>query len=197
MAKQARVRKPPNEYDRRRLARRDELWPDAAAAVFDKFKEDGWFTLLRTVPMICTLIKVLGEKSDPSRVYLELWARQRDDGFVTIDDQAEFASVAGYYRGTTRSIRSLREALERLVSLGFIRTAPKGMRKHAYVLILHPHDVVQQIHHRTPKRIPEWWWSLFTLRLDEVGTRLRPVPTVPSKKAGESGEEYPESLDES
>lgn len=160
-------------FDRRRRARRDALWPGSQDEVYDRKAEAGFTTVPRTLGMIMTLIKTMSGKGDPSRVYLELWMRQRDDGFVELDDLDELASVTGYYRGQTRRARSFREALERLQGMGFIRTAPKGPRKYAFVLILHPHDVVQRLRHEDPGRIPDWWWSLFELRVQDIGATLR------------------------
>lgn len=185
------------QYDRRRLALRDRLWPDAASFIYYRKDEAGFITIPRTLPMIGTLIKYLSDKHDPSRVYFELWARQRDDGLVVIDDPDELATAAGFYRGETRRRRSLREALDRLVELGFLRIAGKGVRKHAFVLILHPHDVIQRIHHADRRRIPDWWWSLFEFRTQDIGAKLRLKPPKRGKKPVEGDDpfdDFPEAL---
>lgn len=181
-------------YDIKRLARRDTIWEDARDVIWNRKDETGFITVPRTLSMICTLIKILGEKLDPSRVYFELWSRQRDDGYVEIDDPDELAQASGFYR--SRRVRSLREALDRLHELGFIRIAGKGQRKYAFVLILHPHDVIQELHHREPNRIPPWWWELFRLRTQDIGTFLRWKPPVPLKAGAASLDAFPEALDE-
>ncbi len=187
------------KYDLKRLKRRNTLWPDAADVIYNRKDEFGFITVPRTLAMIGTLIKHLGETVDPSRVYWELWSRQRDDGFVEIDDPDEFAQAAGFHRGTTRRVRSLREGLDRLAELGFIRLAGKGQRKHAFVLVLHPHDVVQQIRHEHATRIPDWWWELFQLRAGDIGAVLRWKPAPPAKAAtigaAESLDAFPDALE--
>jgi len=163
------------QYDLRRRTRRDRIWPEAGDLIYHRNSESGFITIPRTLSMICTLVKLLGGKRDPSRVYFELWTRQRDDGFVEIDDPDELAQVCGFW-SPSRAVRSLREALSALSDLGFIRLAPKGQRKFAFALILHPHDVVQRIRHEEPRKIPSWWWALFEMRTDDIGARLRWEP---------------------
>ena len=181
------------QYDRRRLARRNSIWDDAEPHIYNRKEESGFITIPRTLPLVCTLLKILGEKNDPSRVYFELWCRQRDDGFVEIDDGDEVAAAAGFYRGSTRRVRSLREALDQLEKLGFIRISGKGPRKYAFILILHPHDVVQRIKHEHPDWIPDWWWSLFSLRVQDIGAKLR---WEPPKAAPATLDAFPEALDD-
>ncbi len=186
-------------YDLKRLKRRDTLWPDAADVIWNRKDETGFITVPRTLPMIGTLIKYLGVRVDPSRAYWELWSRQRDDGFVEIDDPDELAQASGFHRGTTRRVRSLREALDRLAELGFIRLGAKGQRKYAFVLVLHPHDVIQRLRHEHPKSIPDWWWELFQLRTADIGAELRWKPTPPKKATATAGAEtldaFPATVD--
>src|SRR5688572_23551374 len=103
------------QYDRKRRMLRDSLWGDRAdELIYDRKAESGFFTLPRTMPLMLTLIAHLSKRGDPSGAYLELWARQRDDGFVEILDPDEMAVGAGFHRGTTRRVRSFHEALEEL-----------------------------------------------------------------------------------
>jgi hypothetical protein len=180
------------QYDQKRRALRNTMWADSDQVIYNREAETGFTTVPRTLSLVCTLLKVLGEKNDPSRVYLELWCRQRDDGFVEILDTEELASSAGFYRGPKRQARSLREALDRLAQLGFIRISAKGTRKYGYVLVLHPHDVVQRMKDEEPDRIPGWWWGLFSDRTQDIKAVLRLKP-APRK---ETFEDFPEGLDE-
>src|SRR5690348_14278808 len=126
------------QYDLRRRRKRDELWPDSESVIYDKTAETGFCTVPRTLPLITTLIRILSEK-DPSRVYMDLWFRQRDDGFVEAEDPDEMAACSGYATGT-RHVRTWREKLDELQKLGFIRIMSKGTQKYRYILLLHPHD---------------------------------------------------------
>lgn len=182
------------QYDKARIQLRDSLWKDAPDRVWDRASEDGFVTLPRTLPLIATLIKFLGRGVDPSRTYLSLWFRQRDHGFVEILDAEELAAESGF--SGTRKVRSLNEALDQLDRLGFIRVATKGTRKHAFILILHPHDVVQRLYHEDPNRIPEWWWSLFRLRIQDIKATLRWKPPRRVSGPDEDFEDFPTSLDE-
>src|SRR6266705_1905449 len=106
------------KWDQKRLAKRDSIWEDASDVIWNRKNEAGFITIPRTLSMMMTLLRHFGEKNDPSRVYFELWCRQRDDGYVEIDDPDELAQAAGFTR--SRRLRSLREALDQLHDLGFI-----------------------------------------------------------------------------
>ena len=67
-------------------------------------------------------------------------------------------------------MRSWRERLDLLEKLGFIRTSSKGSRSRAYVLILHPHQVVRRL--RDEKRVPDFWWSVFRDRIISIGGKM-------------------------
>lgn len=158
-------------FDTKRQARRDALWPGSVEEIYDKSDESGFCTIPRTMSLIAVLIRALSKK-DPSRIYIDLWSRQRDDGFIDVEDPEELAQSSGYPQAP-RNVRTWREGIEDLVRLGFIKTSPRGTRKHKYILLLHPHDVVERIHDTEPGRIPEWWWSLFTNRVLDIGAKLR------------------------
>ena len=49
-----------------------------------------------------------------------------------------------------------------------LRTSGSG-----YLLLVHPHDAVQRLRKSRKKDIPEWWWSLFSKRIAEIGATLR------------------------
>jgi hypothetical protein len=173
----------------RRVERRESLWPGSEALIYNRKDESGFCTLPRTLSLIATLIKQLSSTKDPSRVFLDLWFRQRDDGFVEVEDQEEMAASCGYSR-PPRNVRTWREAIDELERLGFIKVGRKGTRKYAYVLLLHPHDVVQQLRHKKPKAIPDWWVSLFDNRVMDIGATLRWSP--PAKT---DFDDFPEALD--
>lgn len=176
-------------YDKKRQARRNEFWPQSSKVIYDKRDEAGFCTVPRSLAMIATLIHHLS-KNDPSRVYWDLWTRQRDDGYVEIEDAEEMAACSGL-KGT-RALKSWREKLEELQRLGFIRIQAKGNQKYKYILLLHPHDVVQQMKHADPAAIPDWWWSLFQIRMRDVGAKLRWSP--PKAKVADDFEDFPNAL---
>jgi hypothetical protein len=181
-------------YDRKRMARRDERWPESKDLIYNKREESGFCTVPRTLLLVSTLIRHLS-KQDPSRVYLDLWMRQRDDGYVEVDDPQEMAAAAGLLG--TRAVKSWREKLDELCRLGFIEFKEKGNQKYKYILILHPHDVVQRMHHENPAQIPDTWWSYFLTRIEDIGATLRWTPPKPKKKAtGDDFSDFPGALED-
>jgi len=163
------VKKTPEE---RRVALRDSLWPGAKSRVWKRTEEDGFSTIPRTLPLIGTLIRVLTKDLDASRAYFDLWGRVFDEGLVDVLDEEEFAASCGYPT-SGRNVRTWRERIEALVALGLVEVKPKGTKKFGYILLIHPHDAVQRLRKNRKKDIPEWWWSLFSKRVAEIGATLR------------------------
>lgn len=178
-------------FDRRRHLRRDTFWPDSKEVIYNKREESGFCTIPRTIALVATLIRHMS-KRDPSRVYWDLWTRQRDDGYVEIEDQEEMAMISGLTG--TRAIKSWREKLDELARLGFIRIQGKGNQKYKYILLLHPHDVVQQIHHTNPEKLPRGWWSTFETRIQDISAVLRWEPPSAERKKDDEFEEFPGAL---
>jgi hypothetical protein len=179
-------------YDARRRALRNGLWPDSESVIYDKRDENGFCTVPRTLPLVATLLRHISA-NDPSRVYMELWFRQRDDGFVEVEDSDEMAAGSGYATGT-RNVRTWREKLDELETLGFLRIKGKGNQKYRYLLLLHPHDVVQRIRSLSPEKIPEWWWGYFESRVRDIKADLR---LNRPEKADLDFADFPGTLDES
>lgn len=169
-----------NASEKRRELR-DRLWPDAGKVIWSRQTDDGYFSVPRTLPLVMTLINEVAPKpkGDPSRVYCELWSRVFDEGFIEMEDEADHAFAAGFT--TARGIRTWRERMDALADLGFIRVKPDGSRKYGYVLIVHPHDVVESL--RKAKKVPEGWYNTYVDRAGKIGARIgrprkTPVPAV-------------------
>ncbi len=121
-----------------------------------------------------TLIDQLKSKGkDAARVYLDLWSRQMDDSMVVVNDEASMAYSSGYI-SSTRNVRSWRERIDLLRELGFVSVKPRGSRGYGYILLHHPHRVVQEL--RAKGMVPENWWWEFTNRAGEVGAQLPADP---------------------
>ena len=178
--------------NRRRQSVCESHWPDYRSVTYYHKNEKGFCTIPRTLPMIASLIQQISTVGDSSKVYIELWSRMFDPaGFVEITDEEQCANACGYMSSTSRAIRSWRERIDELERLGFIRVAGWGTRKRAYILLLHPHQAVQQLRQSGFVTIPEPWWQLFKMRLAAIGSELPPL------KEPESVEEitWPESDD--
>lgn len=158
------------KHAKKRLELRDQLWPDAAEVTWSRSQNKGFTTVPRILPLVMCLINCMSNKGDPSRVYLDLWCRVFDEGFITIRDETEMAFSAGY--SGTRAVRTWREHLQSLSDLGFLRTAQNGNRDIGHVLILNPYTVCAVLRKKSSKRIPDEWWSAFLTRANETGATI-------------------------
>ncbi len=158
-------------HSERRIALREELWPGSQNQIWSA-KEDGFCSMPRTVPLIATLISELTPRIDPARVYVDLWARNFNEGIVEVTSEADMAACCGFASGTP-TVRSWQERMAAIEHLGFIKVTRKGTRKFGYVLMLHPHDCVQNLKQSGVRKIPDWWWDLYTSRLRETGAPTR------------------------
>jgi hypothetical protein len=146
--------------------KRDGLWPDAQDLVFSP-AGGGWARMPRTIPMIASLIDIMGGRESAGRLYITLWAYEYGDGFVEVPDPAQLALEAGYL--TSRAERTFAERIGLIKKFGFIRTAANGLRDNGFVLLLDPHQVVGRIRAETPSEVPDRWWSAFQSRCANVG----------------------------
>src|SRR5437016_9534582 len=108
----------PSPRQEKRLARRNEIWPDSEKEIW-KTEEIGWAPVLpRVLPQVAALANHLAPKGkgDPGLVYLDLWFRTDEDSFVRIlriDDMAAGVGFTGQ-----RMERSWNERMEALEELG-------------------------------------------------------------------------------
>jgi len=116
-----------------------------------------------------TLLNLLSKNKDLSRVYFELWCRAFDEAIVDVSDEEALAYASGYV-SPTRNIRTWRERITLLEKLGFIITKQAGSRKYRYILLLHPHQVIEKLHQ--DGKVGEDWYSAYQARAAEIGTRL-------------------------
>ena len=95
----------------------DELWTGE--------RELGWFSSPRSLPLILGLLsmKQISGNRNPAMVYLELLSRQRGEGVIEMNHEADHAFAAGYVGN--RAIRTWQERMKLLQELGFIQTVAK------------------------------------------------------------------------
>jgi len=145
-------------------ARREEIrkqhWPNED--LWTGEREKGWFPAPRTLPLILSLLssKEISAGRDPSSVYLDLLSRQRGEGIIEMDNEADHAFAAGYEG--RRAVRTWQERMELLKESGFIKTVESGNQRYKYVAIIHPTTAVQFL--RNKKRIPDKWWNAYIAR---------------------------------
>lgn len=169
----------------KRLELRDGLWPDAELVVWMHTKYKGFKSIPRLLPLICALIKASKGKAkgDPTLVYLDLWCRVWDEALIDRVDEYEFSFSSGYTGN--RAVRTWREHIQLLETLGFIRTKSAGNRGYGAILLIDPIQV--SINKRAQGQVDDDWWNAFQKMAIDYGTKL-PTPTVtasPSKSKKE------------
>lgn len=155
--------------DQRRTDRRNELWDGATDEVWVRQKNDGYTTIPRILPLITVLLRQLTKGSgDPSSVYVELWARVYDEGYVQIKNEIDHVYSAGHTG--TRGTRTWRERMMMLEDHGFIKLKPNGAQQFGHVLIVNPLLVAARLN--AAGKVPEAWWAAFLSRVDEIGAEI-------------------------
>lgn len=152
----------------KRIELRDSLWPGSDKLIWDRHNNKGFGTIPRLLPLILQLIKKLSDKGDSSMVYFELWARNMDEGIISKIDSDECAYASGY--NGARAVRTWRDHIFQLESLGFIKTKQAGNKEYAHILIINPLLVCQQL--RNKNKVPEEWWTAYVQRASEIGAKL-------------------------
>lgn len=173
----------------RREALRREFWPGEDPWTGDNDK--GWFRAPRTLPLLLVLLsqKALSGKQDPTRVYLELFARHIDSGVIEMCHEGDHAFAAGY--DGSRSVRTWQERMRMLERLGLIRTRRVGNQEFKFVLLVHPTTVIKKL--RDDSKVPAHWWDAYRARQIETkeathesratARKLRKVVSIRSKVA--------------
>ena len=115
---------------------RNKIWPDEDAWTGEN--EVGFFQAPRTLPLILVLLsmKAVSGKLNPSRVYLELWARHMGGGIIEMKHEGDHAYAAGYT--SRRGVRTRRDNMALLEANGFIKTKKAGNQQYKYVFLIHP-----------------------------------------------------------
>ncbi len=150
---------------------RDELrrkfWPNEDAWTGES--ELGFFQAPRTLPLLLLLMssKTLSGRKNPSRVYIELWARHMGGAVIDMRPETEHAYAAGYT--SNRGMRTWRDNMALLESTGFIKTKKIGNQQYRYVLLIHPTAVVEKL--KAQKKVDEEWVTAYEARQTETKER--------------------------
>lgn len=129
-------------------------------------RNDGYTTIPRTMPIIMEMVDVLTKGTPAGQTLLTLWCRSPDHALVTIESPAVMATEAGF--SGERAVDTWRRRMKKLQELHFIMTKKGAAGDFHYVLLLHPHWVIEQL--RTAGvGVPESIYGRFIERLMEVG----------------------------
>lgn len=132
---------------KRRIKLRREIWPDVKNfMLWDRKTFSGFTTIPRTLPIIMKIIDSLDSKK-AGRTYFDLWCRAFDDYVIDLRDEAEAAYQSGY--SGQRAVRSWRERVDILEQNGFIKLKKGPTGTYRYILLLDPHDVVDELNNKS------------------------------------------------
>lgn len=134
--------------------------------LWHRSRNDGYTSIPRTMPIIMELVDAMTKGQPAGQALLTLWCRSPDHALVTIENPAVMATEAGF--SGERAVDTWRRRMRKLAELGFILTAPGASGDFHYVVLLHPHWVIEQLKHKGVG-VPESIYKRFIERLLEVG----------------------------
>jgi hypothetical protein len=145
-----------------------ELIPGGDALVWPRAGEGGWFQGPRSLPLILAVVntKQFRGNVDIASTYLALLAENWGEGLVEIKGESDAAMLAGL-RADARGLRGWRDRMRKLEKLELIRIFPRGTQAIGYVVLMHPHDVLQRL--RDKRKIDDGMWNLYQSKLRESG----------------------------
>ena len=134
------------------LALRTTLWPGVSdSELWSRKTAKGFATVPRTLPMIMNIADSFTKNTPVSSVYLDLWCRMRDEGFVKLDKPAEMAMAAGFMTARGPGIWASR--LDLLETHGFISLAPGAHGPRSFALLFNPYRVILAKREQIDKRL--------------------------------------------
>jgi hypothetical protein len=131
---------------KKRIALREHLSPGSSARIWPQPNEAGWSKMPRYIAVILRALQKNASKGyDLGAVYLELLARNEEEGIVEIVKEEEHAYLSGY-KANARGVRSWRERVRMLEQLGFIEAYPRGVARIDQVIVRHPRHALEALH---------------------------------------------------
>lgn len=116
----------------------DRVWD-----IKNKKRTKGFTSIPRAMPLIGSIMDSLAGKGKPvSTVYLELWCRANEQGFITLSRPLETAFASGY--SGERGLSTWKERVRRLETLNFISTKPGSISDLNYVQIWNPYLIIKE-----------------------------------------------------
>ncbi len=150
---------------KRQLAARSKLWPELTDAMLWNMDNEGWVALPRLMPLMMSIMDDLSDKGFPiSRTYLEMWARLREEQFLTLNRPEEMAFHAGFEG--QRALRTWKDRVQRLANLGFIGLVPGPLGDLSYAVFYNPYHVIKRAY--LARRVQERKWQALVVRANEV-----------------------------
>lgn len=158
----------PHKYIKKIESLKGKLWPNTIEGeVWHRKRNDGFFTLPRTMPLIMGIIDDLTKGTPASGVYLELWSRAYDEMYVSLSKAPEMA----YHSGFTgqRAVRAWSDRIKKLHSLGFIGLKEGSAGPLSHALIYNPHVVIERLRKANHPGLIESKYMALVERGNEIG----------------------------
>lgn len=151
----------------RQLALRAKLWPGVDnRQLWYRKERDGFATMPRLMPLIMNSIDYLSGKGFPvGHVYLDLWCRTLDEGFLQLTRPEEMAFHSGF--SGQRAVRTWKDRMKRLADLGLIGTLAGPLGEMSYAILYNPFHVLKRAH--IAGLLPDTYWQSLIIRASEVG----------------------------
>ena len=156
-----------NAIYQRQIEARKKLWPNVANyQIWYRLERDGFVTMPRAMPLIMRIMDHLAGKGVPvSQVYLDIWCRSFDEGFVQLNRADEMAYYSGF--SGQRALRTWKDRISKLAELGFIdlKAGPSGQM--SYALIYNPYHVIALANSKG--LLLDGMWEALIIRVSEIG----------------------------
>lgn len=155
-----------NAIYQRQIEARTKLWPEISNQhIWYRLERDGFVTMPRAMPLIMRIMDHLAGKGIPvSLVYLDIWCRSFDEGFVQLNKPDEMAYYSGF--SGQRALRTWKDRINRLAALGFIsvKAGPSGPL--SYALIFNPYHVISRAN--SAGELIDGMWEALIMRSSEI-----------------------------
>jgi len=150
----------------RQIDARSKLWPELTDAMLWSMDNEGWRALPRLMPLMMGIMDDLSGKGFPvGRTYLEMWARLREEEFLTLNRPEEMAFHAGFEG--QRALRTWKDRVQRLADLGFIGLKPGPLGDLSYAVFYNPYHVIKRAY--LENKFQEKKWQALVIRANEIG----------------------------
>lgn len=156
-----------NAILKRQLEVRGRLWPNVSTEMtWYRIDRTGFVTMPRSMPLIMRIMDYMAGKGSPvSAVYLDIWCRTFDEGFLQITKAEEMATYSGFTG--QRAVRTWRERLAKLADLNFIDIKYGITKDVMFALILNPYHVIAKAY--VAGKVPVEMWNALIVRSGEIG----------------------------
>lgn len=156
----------PSRILEKQIEARSKLWPDVKDAALWSMDKDGWVAVPRLMPLMMSIMDDLSGKGFPvGNTYFEMWARLREEQFLTLNRPEEMAFHAGFEG--QRSLRTWKDRVQRLANLGFIGLKAGPIGELSYAIFFNPYHVIKRAH--LAGKVQDRKWQALVFRAHEIG----------------------------